>query len=165
MAPAIYADPPYFVQSVAGTALLQPVVQDVRGNVLFNLMPGGSDWISLSQRQLASLGPDWDGYGADPIDSTTIKTMVQLLRQLLPYDARPGAIVPGADGSLQAEWHLRDVEFGLVVDPDGVSAWEQPRGGAEVERHGVAAHELFHGAARAAFRPEPFRAEAELELA
>lgn len=102
------------------------------------------DWIEVAMRSIRSLGADWDGYGADPIAEQTIRQLAWLLRHDVPDRAEVGSIVPGGDGSLQAEWHLDSVELGLIVEPGGsVFAWVRPRAGPEIERSGLEARELF----------------------
>jgi len=103
-------------------------------------------WISESLKTIRSLEADWDGYGADPINETTIKRMEYFLNDLLPKNAVSGSIVPGADGSLQAEWHLDNTELGFVVEPTGeYSSWVRDlRQDVEIERVGLDAWSLFH---------------------
>jgi hypothetical protein len=110
--------------------------------------PVGLSWHRAQLNQIAELGENWDGYGAEPIEPKTIRRMGSLLDQFLPSHIRAGNIVPGADGSLQAEWHLVINSFGLLVGDDGVvSAWLRHREtGAEVERWGFEAFSLFQSA-------------------
>lgn len=114
--------------------------------------PKPRDWITTGTTVVANLDHNWDGYGADPISASTVSTMEFLLRHLLPDDAVPGSIVPGADGSLQAEWHLEKVELGLIVEADGeVSTWVRPVGSEqETEAHGIPARTLFWSVAHSA---------------
>ena len=105
---------------------------------------GGVDWIRFAMLSIRSLRTNWDGYGAAPISEGTIEQLEKILRHDLPEQMQPGSIVPGADGSLQAEWHLETTEMGIVVESDGsISSWVKARGGPEVERVGLQARELF----------------------
>lgn len=108
----------------------------------------GLPWYRSQLNQIAALSDNWDGYGAPAIKPKTTRRMQALLNQLLPSHVRAGNIVPGADSSLQAEWHLVTNSFGLLVGDDGaVSAWIRHRStGAEVEKSGVEAYSLFKSA-------------------
>jgi hypothetical protein len=105
----------------------------------------GLSWHRSQLNRIAALGDNWDGYGAPAIEPKTTRRMHALLDQLLPSHVRAGNIVPGADGSLQAEWHFVTNSFGFLLGDDGaVSAWIRHRAtGAEVEKSGVEAYDLF----------------------
>lgn len=81
-------------------------------------------WVHRQIAQLHSLQAEWSAFDADPLQTKTISQ----LRALLAVSHRPtgliGQIVPGADGSLQAEWHLKNIAIGLLVEDDGTySSW------------------------------------------
>lgn len=99
-----------------------------------------------------SLAWNWDGYGADPISQGTIARMSEVLDEWLPENVVAGSIVPGADGSLQAEWHLQHIEMGVVVEADDtVSAWlRSPGSDHETEAHGMEARDLIWSVANTA---------------
>ncbi|HEX2764008.1 MAG TPA: hypothetical protein VHM92_09255 [Allosphingosinicella sp.] len=114
--------------------------------------PEAHNWMRRALEAVEALDHDWDGYGADPISSSVIAQMRNVLENLLPTYAAVGSIVPGADGSLQAEWHLDDVELGLVVERDGdLSSWvRRPHGDLEIERSGIDGWDLFRSVAQTA---------------
>ena len=88
------------------------------------LTPTGIDWVDKQLIRLAGLPKDWDGYNADPIALDRLNILGALLKANLPVGAPVGNIVPGADGSVQAEWHRTDASFGLLVEDGGrVSDW------------------------------------------
>lgn len=62
-----------------------------------------SDWIEKQLDDVAQLGPNWDGCGAVAIQPATVNAMKRELTDLLRPPYIRGTIVPGADGSLQAE--------------------------------------------------------------
>lgn len=114
-----------------------------------------SNWIDADLQKLVGLSRNWDGYGADPISRQTLSAMRQMLVRLLPSPATPGSIVPGADGSLQAEWHLGDTSFGLLIERDGsIECWVDVCG-VEDTSEGLAAEDMFRALANAnlAMRP------------
>lgn len=65
---------------------------------------------------LTSLEKNWDGYGAEPLNP-------QFVSDVMNEVMTEGALcdfVPGSDGSIQAEWHLRgDVDVEYQVHADG----------------------------------------------
>lgn len=72
-------------------------------------------------QELASLQPNWDTYGALPIDQLAIDyaaTMLQLLQQ---QNILPPSIVPMCDGGLQLEWHVRGWDVEWEIHQDGVN--------------------------------------------
>lgn len=110
--------------------------------------PATSGWIASAMDHIRSLQADWDGYGADPISAMVISQMQGLLADYLPKDSAVGSIVPGADGSLQAEWHFEAVAIGFLVEANSrISCWIRHHGHEEVERFGLDAGELLRGAA------------------
>ncbi|PZU71069.1 hypothetical protein [Sphingobium sp.] len=109
-------------------------------------------WLDQQARKVRSLQHDWDGYGADPIDANVLEFVLGILRNALPRDSVPGNLVPGADGSVQAEWHLRNVSLGLLVEEDKtVSAWSyNPTMAVETEKFGMEAISYFMSLAKTA---------------
>lgn len=75
--------------------------------------------LAAQEAELSALKHDWDGYGADPVDVDLVKSFVSELRlSLVGAQIRPPDIIPGADGSLQAEWHLKGAEIFYQIDAD-----------------------------------------------
>lgn len=105
-------------------------------------------WIVDGFAAVEILEADWDGYGSPPIGGRVINQMRSLLDRVLPPDGSPGHIVPGSDGSLQAEWHVHEGSFGLIVDEEGIpNAWLRVAG-VERERSGIEAIEMVSTIAR-----------------
>lgn len=101
-------------------------------------------WLDKQVRKVAVLETNWDGYGADRVDVTRLNQITKILANYLPEGAPAGSIFPGADGSIQAEWHTISSSFGLLVDDKGsVSAWLRLPNLDEVEETGIAATELL----------------------
>ncbi len=104
----------------------------------------GVAWIDSQVKRISKLKRNWDGYDAPAITLGQLNLLTSVLSSILPAGAPSGSIVPGADGSLQAEWHLRHASYGLVVEEgQPISVWYHPRGGAEIERTGIAAMSLL----------------------
>ncbi len=107
-------------------------------------------WLDAQLTALAALPNDWDGYGAAQIEIMRLNQIGAILSQHLPVRMSAGSIVPGADGSIQGEWHTLTGSFGLIVDDFGrVSAWMRPTGGDETEAEGLNATNLLRYAALA----------------
>jgi len=54
-------------------------------------------------RDLATLGADWDGYGALAIDPLTISNATTAIRALLPLVPKPD-VTPNPNGTISFEW-------------------------------------------------------------
>ena len=68
---------------------------------------------------LLALRPDWDGYGADPVSRDVVREISLELREALKgVDVRTPKLVPGADGTVQAEWYLSRMRVFYQVDED-----------------------------------------------
>lgn len=69
---------------------------------------------------LRSLERNWDGYGASPLEADVLDTMqTSLLAALQGIEYPAPDLIPGADGSLAAEWHRDKVELIFNVERDG----------------------------------------------
>jgi hypothetical protein len=86
--------------------------------VLSHFQPQRS-WIGRSLDHVRHLPPNWDGYGADSLNWLVIRKLGEVLAGVNPAEGFwPANIVPGADGSLQAEWHLPDFSTELCIEAD-----------------------------------------------
>jgi hypothetical protein len=135
----------FVVTPLAATATLSTPPQSAERSVVETKI----SWIDAQAGRVANLGDNWDGYGADPVSLGTLGILTNFLREVLPAGAPEGSLVPGADGSIQAEWHLLSGSFGLLVEHDrNISAWMRQTGsGLDVEHSGLAALELLRSAA------------------
>ena len=140
VATALMTAQPAFAEALAPCDRVPPLAEKA-------VKPGARAWVETQLRKLEALPINWDGYGADPIHPGVLRLMGASLEQMLPITALPGNVVPGADGSLQAEWHLERASFGLLVESDGtLSCWVRPINTPEIERFGLAARDLFQSA-------------------
>lgn len=90
----------------------------------------GVPWVDEQIRRVAALRRDWDGYGADPIETVRLVELAELVREHFHQGLPAGNLVPGADGSIQLEWHMPVASFGMSVEPDGaLYAWHRSRKG------------------------------------
>ncbi len=72
--------------------------------------------MATQRKTLGGLQTSWDGYGAHPIPSGVLDVIFEeIVSEGCFVD-----MVPGADGSVQAEWHLRgDVDVEYCISPGG----------------------------------------------
>ncbi|HUY37003.1 MAG TPA: hypothetical protein VMV69_30070 [Pirellulales bacterium] len=80
------------------------------------LFIGGSDdpWVRPTVQGLArlvTLGPNWDSYGAPPIDVSRIQAAVDLLRAIMRPETPAPAVLATSSGGLQFEWHENGVDL------------------------------------------------------
>lgn len=98
----------------------------VRQDVVVEAMPlhesaVGSQFtgdFAAAARQLARLlamPPDWDSYGASPIDRQKAGAALYLVWIAIVSGAPVPAIVPTSDGGIQLEWHRRGVDLEIRV--------------------------------------------------
>ena len=69
--------------------------------------------------ELLALGPDWDTYGAQPIEPSHVVGAVNLLTLLAPFDGPAPWIVPTAGRGVQLEWQRDDIDVEARVDDTG----------------------------------------------
>ena len=97
-----------------------------------------SPWAERQFADLLNARESWHNYDADPIQLKTITQLKALMFSARSSGEHSGHIVPGADGSLQAEWHLDEMSVGALVEDDGsYSAWARfDDNGSQVEEYG-----------------------------
>jgi len=71
--------------------------------------------------KLLELPPNWDSYGARPIQPAVFLRVVKLLAEILETRVPRPAIVPTPQGGIQLEWHRRDADLEILVQPGEVT--------------------------------------------
>ena len=69
--------------------------------------------LEAQRKHLVALKSNWDGYGAHPIS----EDVIDVIFDEVTTEGEFVQMVPGADGSVQAEWHMRGnvtVEYNLT---------------------------------------------------
>ena len=77
-----------------------------------------SRWFgSLAARfnELTSLERGWDGYKGLPVKFSTAMFAAQLLERVANDRVPAPSLIPGADGSLQIEWHLKGYDIEIDI--------------------------------------------------
>lgn len=78
-------------------------------------LPG---WMVESARTILNfdaLPPNWNSYGAPPIQQDTIFAAIHLLRQIVSSDTPQPAVVPTTRGGVQVEWHQGGIDLEIKV--------------------------------------------------
>jgi hypothetical protein len=65
--------------------------------------------------ELGDLPPNWDSYGAMPIDAETATSAIVLLLNVLSPSVPPTAVVPTSRGGVMFEWHDGGIDFEIDV--------------------------------------------------
>lgn len=82
--------------------------------------------IEHSKENILSLNDDWDGYGAEPIESETLDRAFELLRRILKslwdeeiFDVPLPRIQPVPDSSIDLNWMTEDFELLVNIPANG----------------------------------------------
>ena len=110
-------------------------------------IPGGEDivvrlesaffeWIAPIFEDLCNLlflPPNWDSYGAPPIEKRTVITALETLK-FFPNTPRPWT-VPTVHGGVRLEWHSDGIDLVIKFEPHGKGLiyYESPEGIEELE--------------------------------
>lgn len=83
-------------------------------------------------RQLTTVSPNWNSYGARAVQPLIIQSAMKLLREIVRSDTPRPSVAPTARGGVQLEWHTRgvDLEIELAV-PEGIHVLYEDAAGEE----------------------------------
>jgi hypothetical protein len=76
-------------------------------------------WLEQTTKALlaiVALDDDWDSYGAKRISPKIASAVVELLRDIMFSSTPVPQIVPAANGSIQLEWHIADIDLEIEVE-------------------------------------------------
>ena len=68
--------------------------------------------------EIASAGPNWDGYGAPAIEATTVVASLLFLHNVATQAGLQPAIVATGAGNIQFEWHWGTSAIDVEIGPD-----------------------------------------------
>lgn len=109
---------------------------------------GWNSHLARNAEALSELRAGWDGRGSIPISRNVLYRATSYVKSALEGlpGATPPRLVPGGDGSVQIEWHVRHGELEFDIGPqDEMTIWIRHRGnGAEFEGDNQAALALFY---------------------
>lgn len=85
--------------------------------------------------KLLYLRPDWDSYGAQPIQAKAADQAVTLLLGVMNDRSPTPSVVPTSAGGVQLEWHVQEIDLEIEINPAGnVTAFSRDgRSGIEWE--------------------------------
>jgi len=144
-------------QVIATGERLDPPVQvpwRLPNTALALTAPGDRGAVSRLLSELAQLGPNWDGYGADPIAGSCID-QTRVLLDLLPAAIPSPEVTPNPNGTLTLDWETGDQALSLELGATRfTSFWESRRGTKTDEGALGAALPEFVASALAAMFPD-----------
>ena len=86
-------------------------------------------WLGRVKKRLTDLTqlpPNWDSYGAAPVDPRVVKIAEGLIEWFAIDDMPPLDLFATSDGGVQLEWHLRRVNAEINISlSDGTSIYFQ----------------------------------------
>lgn len=86
-------------------------------------------------KHLLTLGPNWDSYGARPIEPMAVFEAIYFLHAAMPCQGQPPQIVPTVSGGLQLEWHTGVADLEVEVDAQGRYELSFESGSGGVQEH------------------------------
>ena len=110
-----------------------------RGRLVLGLRGNPAKWVEPTLKtlgELLTLPPNWNSYGARPIDLAMVGAAWQLLTAVMRDDSPPPNVVPTVRGGIQFEWHtlridleietLESHRFGVLFEDLGTGEnWER----------------------------------------
>ena len=111
------------------------------GELVVSTVGEPPEWLPKAAGELVgllSLVPNWDSYGAPPIDRAQVLSALRVLTHIMRDDSPPPTIVPTNRGGVQMEWHTRgfDLEIETISTQSYLVSFEDSSSGKEWEREG-----------------------------
>ena len=76
--------------------------------------------------ELLHLPKGWDGPDSMPVKNEIAESALRVLCHIYRDELPIPSLVPGADGSLQMEWHCGDYDIELdILEPNLIDAWRK----------------------------------------
>lgn len=69
--------------------------------------------------ELLAMPHGWDSYGGRPISASAAMTAISWLDEIVMPGLPSPSVVPGSDGSIQFEWHMRGIDLEVLFPPSG----------------------------------------------
>jgi hypothetical protein len=92
------------------------------GTVNFELEGEEPDWLYptlVKLQAVASLGPNWDSYGAPSISFRAVLAALRFMVVFSPDGAVSPSVVPSSNGGVQLEWHRYAGDLEVSISPTG----------------------------------------------
>ena len=84
------------------------------GKLIISVQGDPPAWLDPTAQGLTSLlylAPNWDSYGARPIDPVHVFAALELLVLVMQDDTPAPAVVPTNRGGVQLEWHTQGIDL------------------------------------------------------
>lgn len=102
----------YRLPSATGSQLELEITGDV--------LPEWLDSVIQAAAELLLLEPDWNSYGAKPIELSAVGNTIVLLTQIMQAETPAPSLIPTTYGGVQAEWHERGLDIQARVESPGL---------------------------------------------
>lgn len=79
-------------------------------------LPAWFDPLMQGFADLLTLPPNWDSYGAGPIDPNLVHEAMNFMNNILGSSSPAPRVVPLSSGGLQLEWHRKGIDLEVVFD-------------------------------------------------
>ena len=79
-------------------------------------LPKWFDQVMQGLVDLLTLPPNWDSYGAGPIDLALVRRAFEFVNGFLRHSSPAPSIIPLSSGGLQIEWHRKGIDLEVVFD-------------------------------------------------
>ncbi len=88
---------------------------DVREVSLANRRNNWTSAVRESLNRMSCLQDNWDGYDASSIDYSVLLAVADVISSIMLPETPPPTLIPTSNGSVQAEWHMRDLEIEVEI--------------------------------------------------
>lgn len=88
------------------------------GSLVLTTEGNPPSWLLQTTKALVGLlwlPPDWDSYGALPIEPGHVVGALELLTEIMQDDTSTPTVVPTCRGGVQLEWHTRGIDLEIEV--------------------------------------------------
>lgn len=94
-------------------------------------LPAWFDPVMQGFADLFTLPPDWDSYGAMPIEPSLINRAIAFVNGILTATSPAPRVVPLSDGGIQLEWRRMGIDLEVVFDRNEAYFYHRNRANGE----------------------------------